>query len=110
MPHIIIEHDHQTKNEVDLKAFAQNMHDVLALQETVKLEAIKTRTIEIQNLIIADNSIERIVHITVLLLKGRSDELKQKMAEALFDKAKVFFQEQSISVTVNVTELGAYCK
>lgn len=110
MPHIVIEHDSQTTNEVDLKALAQTLHDTLAAQETVKLEALKTRTIEVDNTIIGAGENNQMIHVNVLLLTGRSVELKETMCAALFEAAQSFLADKKLSLTVNIDELGVYKK
>lgn len=110
MPHIIIEHDTKTKSEVDLKHFVKEIHTTLSEQETVALEAIKTRTINIDNVWISDGTHNQMLHITVHLLKGRSEELKEIMANALFDKAKELLSSINCSLSVNIVELGTYRK
>tara|TARA_Y100000385_G_C12825917_1_gene522394 strand:- start:400 stop:735 length:336 start_codon:yes stop_codon:yes gene_type:complete len=111
MPHIIIEHDSKIKSEVDLSILADTLHSSLAAQKTVKLEALKTRTIEVENVLIGNNDMpNKMIHITVLLLAGRSDELKEKMAKSLFDKTKELLDGFSCSITVNIDELATYIK
>lgn len=110
MPHIVIEHDKKTGESLDLSSLVKELHHTLAAQETVSLEAIKTRTIEVENVLIADGSHNQMIHIQVLLLKGRSDELKLEMANALYSCTLNTLKDLKCSVTVNVGELGVYKK
>lgn len=110
MPHIIIEHSKEIKQEVELAQLAMDLHQGLAEQDTVKLGSLKTRTQEVRNLIIGDNETERFLHVQVFLLKGRSEELKQTMADNLFKIAQGHLKESPSSLSVNVSELGAYSK
>lgn len=111
MPHIIIEHDQRIKEEIELATLAHSLHSCLATHDTVKLEAIKTRTVEVQNVIIGSTeTANKILHITVLLLKGRSDDLKKTMAQSLFNKVKERLGNVECSVTVNIDELATYIK
>lgn len=111
MPHIIIEHDKDIKEEINLSELARALHETLSIQETVKLESIKTRSVEVNNIIIGScETAQKILHVTVLLLSGRSPELKQLMAQSLFDKVKEKLGKLECSVTVNIDELATYIK
>ena len=110
MPHIVIEHDSEIKKHIDLKKLANSLHQMMAKQETVSLEALKTRTIEVSNVIIGNGSDNKMIHIDVQLLTGRSEELKRKMGEALFFETQKFLEAIVCSLSVNVRELGVYKK
>ena len=110
MPHIIIEHDSKTKESVDLKALATCLHNTLAAQETVRLEAVKTRTLEIDNVTVGAGEHNEMLHVEVKLLEGRSVELKEQMALALFNEASNFLEGKNCSISVNIIELGVYKK
>jgi 5-carboxymethyl-2-hydroxymuconate isomerase len=110
MPHIIIEHDEKTKNEIDLSKLAKSLHLNLASQDTIKLEAIKTRTVELKNVIVGTGASNRMIHIEVLLLEGRSQELKEYIAQELFNLTQIMLQDLECALTVNIAELGVYKK
>ena len=110
MPHIVIEHDSEIKKNIDLKKLAHSLHQTMASQETVALEALKTRTIEVSNVIIGDGKDNKMIHVEVQLLTGRSDELKVKMGEDIFLECKKYLEGIVCSLSVNVTELGTYKK
>ena len=110
MPHIIIEHNKTTNKQIDLSHLAKEVHSTLAAQETVSLESIKTRTIEIENVIVADGSHNQMVHIEIRLLSGRSEELKEKMAKAVHEKANNILSDINCILTINISELGTYIK
>ena len=86
------------------------MHQSLARQETIRIAAIKSRSIEVENLIVGDNEPKELLHVQVQLLAGRSEELKNKMAKDLFEIIKEATKELPCSLSVNVAELGIYCK
>jgi 5-carboxymethyl-2-hydroxymuconate isomerase len=110
MPHIIIEHDEKTKNEIDLGKLAESLHLNLASQDTIKLEAIKTRTVELKNVIVGTGESNRMIHIEVLLLEGRSQELKEHIAQELFNVTQKILEDLECALTVNIAELGVYKK
>lgn len=110
MPHIIIEHDTKTKEAIDLTELSMCLHETLANQETIKLEAIKTRTIEIDNVIVGEGDNNQMLHVEIRLLTGRSSELKETMANAIYQEASTKLQDTNCLLTVNVSELGVYKK
>jgi 5-carboxymethyl-2-hydroxymuconate isomerase len=110
MPHIIIEHDKETKDKADLSKLSSALHQTLSEQETIKLESIKTRTIEIDNVLVADGSNNKMLHVEVRLLSGRSVELKETMANAVYNEAQKYLEGIECMLTVNISELGVYKK
>ena len=115
MPHIIIEHDSSISKKLNLGSMVKDLHTNLASQKTVKLEFLKTRTIEVDNVLIGTGKHNQMIHVNVLLLTGRSTELKEKMSNDLFDIVKDYLDKSEIgmedcSLSVNVDELGSYRK
>ena len=101
MPHIIVEH---TKDVADIPTLLNDLHYNLAGQETVVLDAIKTRSIAVDYVIVGAQATESMVHIAVKLLPGRSDELLNKMTTDLKTVA-VAHCEPKTRITVESTEL-----
>lgn len=103
MPHIIVEY---TRDIDDVSGLLDGLHDTLAAQETAKLEAIKTRALPLDHYVVGDRSKSSMVHVTLKLMPGRSNELKNTMTTALeaVVKEKV---TQETSVTVESVELNA---
>jgi 5-carboxymethyl-2-hydroxymuconate isomerase len=108
MPHIIVEHTEN--NALNIKSLNENLHKCLSEQETVSLESIKTRSIKVENAIVADGANNHFVHVNILLLKGRDEELKTKMAENIYKCAKDCLGNLDIKLSVNIDELGVYKK
>lgn len=112
MPHIILEHNlsaQDLEDETLINTICKKLHRKLSQQETVKLESIKTRSIEVSNLIFADN-LKKVTfaHVQLKLLAGRSEELKKKMSEALLEVLQNEIPGGSLSV--EVLELESYSK
>jgi 5-carboxymethyl-2-hydroxymuconate isomerase len=104
MPHIIVEYTSTMK--LDMPELLSQLHESLAGQDTVKIKAIKTRGVPVQHVIVGTGDwSDKMIHITLKLLPGRSDELKRTMAQDLHVIAKGFVKDDSASVTVEVTEL-----
>ncbi|MFF1682051.1 5-carboxymethyl-2-hydroxymuconate Delta-isomerase [Streptomyces sp. NPDC058256] len=87
MPQITVEHclDH-----VDWNAFALALHPVVVEVAAARLEACKTRVLRTEDQIVGDVAATgmggpAIVHVTLALLPGRSDETKAELTEAVLD-------------------------
>ncbi len=107
MPHIVLEHNLEDEDQV--RYICKKLHGALSRQETVKLESIKTRAFFVSSLVIGDGTQhEAFAHVTLKLLKGRSEELKQTMGEALLEILKGSIKTGSIGV--EVAELQTYLK
>jgi len=106
MPHIIVEYSDTLASSEDIPKLVSIVHHTLAEQDTVSVQAIKTRAIPVQYAIVGDSdSRDRMIHITLKLLPGREDVLKQIMAKALSDKVRSATHDDRISITVEVMEM-----
>ena len=104
MPHIIVEYTSTMK--LDMPEFLSALHFNLAEQDTIKIKAIKTRGIPVQHVIVGDGRwSDKMIHVALKLLPGRSDELKRTMAQELHGVAKEFVKDDSVSITVEVIDL-----
>lgn len=110
MPHIIVEHTSSIAQSVNMNELNKNLHSCLAAQETVSLQSIKTRSIQAENVFVGDGTINDFIHITVLLLQGRSEELKATMTENLFQEAQKSLKGLECLLSVNIDDLGVYKK
>lgn len=110
MPHITIEHSPIENNEISLKELASELHYGLAKHDTIALQAIKTRTVEVSNVIIGDEGMQnKFLHTTIQLLTGRSEELKQIIIEDIFKLVKSQSNDD-YSISVEIRELQTYKK
>lgn len=110
MPHIIIEHSKEVSKVVNVKELSKALHQTLSKQDTVSLNSIKTRSIECDNALVGDGTNNHFIHIQVLLLSGRSEKLKEKMAFNLHETAKNTLGTFACSLSINIDELGTYKK
>ncbi len=115
MPHLIVEHDKNLDSLIEMNTLSKGLHKCLAKQETVKLENIKTRTITASNVVIGDNQKKHFIHITLLLLPGRSEDLKKTIGERLLEKTESILKESNIevkltSLSLQITDLNHYYK
>lgn len=106
MPHIIVEYtDHLS---VDIPKLTIELHRTLVAQETVKEEAVKTRAIPVKATVVGTGKChDKMIHVQLKLLPGRSDELRRTMAEALFNTVKKIAIDDHISISVETSELHA---
>ena len=106
MPHIIIEYtDHLN---IDVPKLTIGLHHILTQQETIKEEAIKTRALPVKGTVVGTGKChDKMVHIELKLLPGRSDELRKTMAQALIETARKIILDENISLSVETSELHA---
>lgn len=103
MPHLIIESSRSLTSNV-----VEELHQTVGQQETVAIEAVKTRLYSPAISFSGSNVGEAHTAITLKLLSGRSPQLKETMASNIFDKARQLIPEGSLSV--DVIDLGVYKK
>lgn len=85
MPQIIIDRSAEL-DHVDWRAFALELHPVIVETAAARIEACKTRVARTEDDVVgAEADGHAIVHITIALLAGRSDETKAKLTEAVMD-------------------------
>lgn len=108
MPHIIVEHTSNLNLKNGMNEFTSELHSTLAKQETIKLSAIKTRTFIGDNYIIGDGSKSEFLFIRLLLLPGRSPELRNKFAQALLEVIEKHVNKEACTYSVEVAEMLIY--
>ncbi len=100
MPHIIVEYTGDIKDEM-LGA----LHSNLAAQDTINLAAIKTRALKVERAIIGDGAHAHFVHITVKLLSGRPETLRQKIGADLQAIALEHINAETTALSIEVAEM-----
>ncbi len=103
MPHLIIESTASLASSI-----VKDLHDLVGKQETVSLSSVKTRLYSPLLSFCGDESSQDHTAITLKLLPGRSQNLKEQIASNLFDKASQLIQKGTISV--EIIDLGVYKK
>ncbi|MGW2046900.1 5-carboxymethyl-2-hydroxymuconate Delta-isomerase [Streptomyces sp. NPDC001858] len=90
MPQITVERS-PALDHVDWNAFALALHPVVVEVAAARLEGCKTRVLRTEDEVVGDvrGATEQggpaIVHVTLALLAGRSDETKARLTEAVLD-------------------------
>lgn len=105
MPHLIIESSKEIKTEV-----IEALHQEVGSQETVNIQSLKTRFLLCKTAF--ESTLPELdskhIAITLKLLAGRSEALKEQMAKNILSRAKELCEGRDISV--EVIELGIYQK
>ncbi|WP_406351620.1 5-carboxymethyl-2-hydroxymuconate Delta-isomerase [Streptomyces sp. NBC_00658] len=89
MPQITVERS-PGLDHVDWNAFALALHPVVVEVAAARIEACKTRVLRTEDEVVGDVAATgtggpAIVHITLALLPGRSDETKAELTEAVLE-------------------------
>lgn len=107
MPHIVVEYTDSITRSVDIPKLCFALHEDLAARETVDIHAIKTRAIPVQYTIVGDNKEpDKMIHITLRLLPGRSDELKTQMTQGLVKIAgDIAHHDDRLTITAEVVDM-----
>ncbi|MFI6338165.1 5-carboxymethyl-2-hydroxymuconate Delta-isomerase [Streptomyces sp. NPDC050535] len=89
MPQITIERS-PGLDHVDWTAFALALHPVVVEVAAARIEACKTRVLRTEDEVVGDAAATgasgpAIVHVTLALLAGRTDETKAELTEAVLD-------------------------
>lgn len=106
MPHIVVEY---TPNlDLDAPKLLADLHHNFAAQDTVDINGLKTRAIPLERAIVGASETEgKMVHIMAIMLPGRPDDLRKKMAQDLQSVARTHLPAADISITVETIELHA---
>lgn len=113
MPHIIVEYSSSIKDFVEIPEVLEKLHASLSSQEGVDIARVKARGIKIKNAVVGTKGAGgHMVHTTVLLLEGRSDDVKKKYGQDLFDilnkEIKTHFPECAITLEVRDMSKATY--
>jgi 5-carboxymethyl-2-hydroxymuconate isomerase len=108
MPHLKVEHSAGIKLKKDIGLLVRELHYEFAKLETVKLEAVKTRTYEAANSIVGDGTKKDFIFLQVLLLKGRPDNLKEVFVQTMFKIINNYVDESTCCICIEIKELEYY--
>ncbi len=109
MPHVIIECSANVL-ESNLSSLLIDIHTLLTQMLPTQLPGCKSRTIRTDDYVIGNNDPQNaFVHVTVKVLKGRSKELLNSVANSIMEKLKVVFKESfsklNLQFTIAIEEL-----
>jgi 5-carboxymethyl-2-hydroxymuconate isomerase len=94
MPHVIIEYTGNIKDDINFPELLEKIHACLiGYSEIFPVGGIRSRAVELNHYRVADGKEnDAFVHTTLKIGAGRSEEVKQKIIEALFETIKSFFE------------------
>lgn len=102
MPHIIVEYTPSL--ETKIPALLEQLHESLTSQGIDK-KRIKTRGISINHCVVGSNGANAdMLHTTLLLLEGRTDDTKQTYGTALHNILKTT-ASQDVAVTLEIRDM-----
>lgn len=86
MPQITVDYSASLQDAFDRGAFASALHAQLVEVAAARIEACKTRFCRTEDIAVgADTDGHALVHVTLGLLAGRTEETKAKLTEATLD-------------------------
>lgn len=117
MPHLTLEYSDNLPAPVDWTGVMAAVHAALDGLGLFRLEEVKSRTIGWRDTLIGDGKrSQSFVHLTVAILTGRSEEIRQRISQrcldSLRDQLAPIGQRRSLDVTVEIREMdrGSYGK
>ena len=110
MPHFIIEHANALITDADIQDALQITLDCGGRMDFINKDDIKVRLAPFTHILAGDGRTS-FLHITVYLLDGRPDALKETLSSALRDVLdERFSRVQSISIDVRDMKRACYKK
>jgi 5-carboxymethyl-2-hydroxymuconate isomerase len=110
MPHFIIEHANALITDVDIQDALQITLDCGGRMDFISKDDIKVRLLPYTHILAGDGRTS-FIHVTVYLLDGRPDALKEMLSRALLeDLAERFSAVQSISIDIRDMNRACYKK
>ncbi|MCP3026524.1 5-carboxymethyl-2-hydroxymuconate Delta-isomerase [Halobacillus sp. A5] len=95
MPHIIVEYTDNLSEYTDVQELLKKINEaVIAQKDVFPIGGIRTRAFEVINYCVADGKEnDAFVHAVIKIGKGRSEEEKSSVCEAIFQVMKKFFDD-----------------
>jgi 5-carboxymethyl-2-hydroxymuconate isomerase len=96
MPHIIVEYTDNLGADARIPALLKTINDTLIAQDgAFPIGGIRSRALELRDYRVADGAekSDAFVHITLKIGAGRSDAVKKKTCDELFEAVKAHFAE-----------------
>ncbi|MDC0610091.1 5-carboxymethyl-2-hydroxymuconate Delta-isomerase [Vibrio sp.] len=105
MPNLIMEYTNSVDERSNVQLLLEELHQGMMDSELFEISSIKSRAIRLNQWLIGEHQDrEDFIHVTVELLKGRTDEEKGRLAEKLIQilaKNAVHIE----SLTVNIRDM-----
>ena len=116
MPHIHLETTADLPENADVPDILQALVETISAQETVAPSSVKAYHSLRVNWAMGEGAPDGIAHCTIMILTGRSPEIKRKIVEAAFETLKLHFaasleaKEAALSVELREMEAATYLK
>ncbi|MFF3345593.1 5-carboxymethyl-2-hydroxymuconate Delta-isomerase [Streptomyces sp. NPDC002779] len=107
MPQILV--TRTGRDDVDWEGFASALHQLVVEKAAARLEACKTQVVRGEDVAVgADTEGHGLVHVSIGLLAGRTDETKAELTEAVVDLLRKFVEPEDgyrMQVSAEVRDL-----
>ncbi|MEU1056622.1 5-carboxymethyl-2-hydroxymuconate Delta-isomerase [Streptomyces sp. NPDC005876] len=110
MPQITVDYSEQLADGFDRPAFAKALHSTVVDIATAKPPACKTQFRRTENTTVGpDTEGHAVVHVTIGLLAGRTEETKARLTEAVLDLLRQYAKPEGLALhaSAEVRELDA---
>ena len=109
MPHLRLEHTINIESKISSALF-DKLINVLTKNTSIKSINCKSRAIKINDFQLdSENGIKDFIHLEIIILEGRSEEIKQIIGRESLDLLKSYFQkisnENSIQISLEIREM-----
>lgn len=110
MPHFILEYTDNLKEEVNIHRLLDKVHEcLLSFPEIIPIGGLRSRAIELNNYLVADGTEDdAFVHATLKIGKGRTEEQKQMIGDALFktltEHFQPIFEKRYLAISMEIYE------
>ena len=92
MPHLRLEHTIEISSS-DICDLFEKLVDILIDNTTIESSNCKSRAINIKNYHMGSKHHNDFIHLDIILLEGRSNDIKEKIGEKSLDLLKDYFQK-----------------
>ena len=113
MPHIVVEYTDNLGADARIPVLLKTINDTLIAQDgAFPIGGIRSRALELHDYRVADGAekSDAFVHITLKIGAGRSDAVKKKACDELFEVVKAHFAEvyarQGLALSMELIEFN----
>lgn len=104
MPHIHISFTPNLPAQDNLETLALNLHHAISPVVTSGVENFKSYILPLNRIVFASNDKEKaLLRIDIRMYAGRSDEVKQQVAEIIINEAKKLFTDASCTTPTEIS-------
>lgn len=104
MPHLVLEYTDNVSQKVAFDDLFARLHQVLVATVSAAPEACKSRAVPLHTYYLADGRAGRaLVHLTIAILAGRSDELKMNLSEQCLQVLTEFYRPSLAALDLQIS-------